>query len=75
MKPATKAKLIAVVGGWIVKLLCSTLRFRIDDPKAQRHQDETHEPRADGREDFRFLFRSHSTFSCQRKAPGMGISS
>jgi len=32
MKPATKAKLIAVVGGWIVKLLCSTLRFRIRDP-------------------------------------------
>ncbi len=32
MKQATKAKLIAVVGGWIVKLLCSTLRFRIQDP-------------------------------------------
>ena len=32
MKPATKAKLIAVVGGWIVKLLCATLRFRIHDP-------------------------------------------
>jgi lysophospholipid acyltransferase (LPLAT)-like uncharacterized protein len=32
VKPATKAKLIAIVGGWIVKLLCSTLRFRIDDP-------------------------------------------
>ncbi|EDY16329.1 protein of unknown function DUF374 [Chthoniobacter flavus Ellin428] len=32
MKPATKAKLIALVGGWIVKLLCATLRFRIQDP-------------------------------------------
>lgn len=32
MKPATKAKLISYVGGTLVKLLCSTLRFRIHDP-------------------------------------------
>jgi hypothetical protein len=32
VKPATKAKLIAVVGAWIVKTLCFTLRFRIHDP-------------------------------------------
>lgn len=32
MIPATKAKLIALVGGGIVKLLCATLRFRIQDP-------------------------------------------
>jgi lysophospholipid acyltransferase (LPLAT)-like uncharacterized protein len=32
MKPATKARLIAVVGGWIVKLLCTTLRLRVQDP-------------------------------------------
>ncbi|MDR3401967.1 MAG: lysophospholipid acyltransferase family protein [Chthoniobacter sp.] len=32
MKPATKAKLIALVGGCIVKALCCTLRFRIQDP-------------------------------------------
>jgi hypothetical protein len=32
VKPATKAKLIAVVGAWIVKALCATLRFRIHDP-------------------------------------------
>jgi lysophospholipid acyltransferase (LPLAT)-like uncharacterized protein len=32
VKPATKAKLIAVFGAWIVKALCATLRFRIKDP-------------------------------------------
>lgn len=32
MKPATKAKLISFVGATLVKLLCSTLRFRIHDP-------------------------------------------
>jgi lysophospholipid acyltransferase (LPLAT)-like uncharacterized protein len=30
--PGTKAKLIALVGGSVVKLLCATLRFRIHDP-------------------------------------------
>jgi hypothetical protein len=32
VKQATKARLIAIVGGWIVKLLCATLRFRVSDP-------------------------------------------
>ena len=32
MKRETKARLIATVGGWIVKILCSTLRFRVKDP-------------------------------------------
>jgi lysophospholipid acyltransferase (LPLAT)-like uncharacterized protein len=32
VKHATKARLIAIVGGWLVKTLCATLRFRIHDP-------------------------------------------
>ncbi len=32
MKPATKARFISFAGAAIVKLLCSTLRFRIQDP-------------------------------------------
>jgi len=32
VKHATKAKLIGIVGGWVVKILCATLRFRVHDP-------------------------------------------
>jgi hypothetical protein len=41
MKPATKAKIISFVGATLVKLLCSTLRFRIHDPDGFLQQPPT----------------------------------
>jgi hypothetical protein len=32
VKRGLKARAIAIVGGWVVKALCATLRFRIHDP-------------------------------------------